>query len=91
MWINGPFEPRFFVYELKIFKCYINVWHGILHARTPWHITSISTERVAGAAAVSVEATKFANYADLDESYNLVPNAIKTLGSSSQHTWGLVE
>ena len=39
-----------------------------------------STEQVAGAATASAKATKFAKYADLDKSYNSVPNAIETLG-----------
>ena len=50
-----------------------------------------STERVAGAAAVSAEATKFAKYVDLNKSYDLVPIAIETFGSWGQHGWELVE
>ena len=50
-----------------------------------------STERVAGAAAVSAGATKFAKYVDLNKSYDLVPIAIETFGSWGQHGWELVE
>ena len=49
-----------------------------------------STERVAGGAAVSAEATKFAKYADLNKSYDLVPIAIETFGSWGQHWWELI-
>ena len=44
-----------------------------------------STERVAGAAAVSAEAKKFAKYADLNKSYDLVQIALETFGSWGHH------